>query len=170
MITRQFPLPLSSAFLSIILALLTLTLGHSLTLLSKQPYFHRHVRRFIADYGMPLAVIACSGLAYWGRFHTAIDVEGATLPVQRAFQPAGGRQWLVRFWTLEGKWVGVAFPFGFVLFVVSLGKRNSVFFIFRMIDLLLRLLALCVRSQRIFSDSSRVKLSPKKATWISLGL
>ncbi|CED82769.1 anion exchanging protein [Phaffia rhodozyma] len=123
-ITRQFPLPLSSSFLSIILAILTLVVGHVFNLVSTQPYFHRHVRRFIADYGMPISVVACSGLAYWGRFHVGIDVEETRLPFQPAFMPAEGRQWLVRFWSLEGKWVGVSFPFGFVLFVLFAFDHN----------------------------------------------
>lgn len=47
-------------------------------------------------------------MAYWGRFNTA---NPTTLPVGGAFQPAGGRQWLVRFWELDGKYVGIAFPY-----------------------------------------------------------
>lgn len=76
------------------------------------------MRRFIADYGMPIAVVACSALAYWGRFHESINVDDARLPISGAFSPAGGRDWLVPFWQLPGRWVGIAFPFGFVLFVV----------------------------------------------------
>jgi hypothetical protein len=61
---------------------------------------------------MPITVVATSAMAYWGRFNAANPV---TLPVAGAFQPAGGRQWLVRFWELEGKYVGIAFPYGFPL-------------------------------------------------------
>lgn len=124
-ITRQFAEPEASLFLGIILAILTLCVGHALTILSLQPYFHRHIRRFIADYGMPISVIACSGLAYWGRFHDAIDPEETRLPVQGAFGAANGRAWVVPFWQLEGKWVGVAFPFGLILFIVRFPSALS---------------------------------------------
>lgn len=88
---------------------------------SQSAYFHRHVRRFLADYGMPIALVASSGMAYWGRFNHA---NPTTLPVGKAFQPAGGRDWLVRFWQLDGKWVGIAFPFGFALWVLFFFDHN----------------------------------------------
>jgi hypothetical protein len=48
-----------------------------------------------------------------------------TLPVTRAsFEPANGRYWLVRFWQLEGKWVGTALPFGFILFILFYFDAN----------------------------------------------
>jgi hypothetical protein len=48
-----------------------------------------------------------------------------TLPVTIAnFQAANERSWLVRFWQLEGKWVGIAFPFGFVLFILFYFDAN----------------------------------------------
>lgn len=49
-------------------------------------------------------------MAFWGRFNAA---NPATLPVAGAFQPAGGRGWLVRFWELDGKYIGIAFPYDF---------------------------------------------------------
>lgn len=84
-------------------------------------FFHRHVRRFFADYGMPISLIATSGVAYWGAFKLA-DPE--TLPIGPAFQPAGGREWLVRFWQLDGKWVGTAFPFGIILWILFFFDHN----------------------------------------------
>jgi hypothetical protein len=56
---------------------------------------------------MPITVIATSGLAYWGMLRHA---HTETLPNAGAFEAVGGRSWLVPFWELEGKWVGVAFP------------------------------------------------------------
>lgn len=47
------------------------------------------------------------------------------LPVTRAsFQAANGRPWLVEFWQLEGRWVGIAFPFGLVLFILFYFDHN----------------------------------------------
>lgn len=89
--------------------------------LSEATYFHRHVRRFFADYGMPISLVATSGMAYWGRFSIS---KPTTLPVGAAFQAAGGREWLVRFWQLDGKWVGIAFPFGMILWVLFFFDHN----------------------------------------------
>ncbi|KAG8739676.1 hypothetical protein FRC10_005272 [Ceratobasidium sp. 414] len=111
----------SSVFVSVILALAMLVLGHLFGMLARSDLGHRLGRRFCADYGMPISVIACSGLAYWGRFNLANPL---TLPTSGAFEPAGGRAWLVKFWELDGKWVGIAFPFGFVLFILFYFDHN----------------------------------------------
>lgn len=89
--------------------------------LSQKTFFHRHVRRFLADYGMPISLIATSGMAYWGRFNST---NPETLPISGAFQPANGRAWLVPFWQLEGKWVGIALPFGIVLWILFFFDHN----------------------------------------------
>ncbi|KAG6837608.1 hypothetical protein H0H93_006129 [Arthromyces matolae] len=60
-------------------------------------------------------------MAYWGRFNAS---NPATLPVGRAFQPAGDREWLVKFWQLDGKWVGIALPFGIVLWILFFFDHN----------------------------------------------
>lgn len=120
-ITRQFSNTIDGAFVAIILALVMLVTSFLFQALSKTAYFHRIVRRFFADYGMPLSLLATSGLAYWGRFHTA---HPTTLPVTGAFQPANGRAWLVKFWELDGKWVGIALPFGIVLWILFFFDHN----------------------------------------------
>ncbi|RPD56146.1 anion exchanging protein [Lentinus tigrinus ALCF2SS1-7] len=136
-ITRQFPnddgstpptslsesssSTLGGAFVGIILALLMTVTAFLSRTLSQSAYFHRHVRRFFADYGMPIALVASSAMAYWGRFNSA---NPTTLPTGHAFMPAGDRPWLVRFWELDGKWVGIAFPFGFALWVLFFFDHN----------------------------------------------
>ncbi|KAI0761997.1 anion exchanging protein [Trametes elegans] len=136
-ITRQFPsdgsathptsssdsstATLDGAFVGIILALLMTVTSFLFRTLSQSAYFHRHVRRFFADYGMPISLVASSAMAYWGRFNSA---NPTTLPTGHAFMPAGDRPWLVRFWELEGKWVGIAFPFGFALWVLFFFDHN----------------------------------------------
>lgn len=122
--TRQFDKSTSTppgAYVSIILSLLMLVTAFLFKNISRSALFHRHVRRFCADYGMPLALIASSAIAYWGRFHTA---RPQTLPVGAAFKPANGRSWLVHFWQLEGKWVALALPFGFILWVLFFFDHN----------------------------------------------
>lgn len=109
------------ALLAIVLALLMLTASFLFQSLSQTTLFHRHVRRFFADYGMPISLVAASGVAYWGRFsHAGTE----TLPVGKAFMPANDRPWLVKFWELDGMWVGVAFPFGLVLWVLFFFDHN----------------------------------------------
>ncbi|KAH7322128.1 HCO3 transporter family-domain-containing protein [Rhizoctonia solani] len=121
-ITRQLPLvESSSVFVSIILALTMLVTGHLFGILSRSDIGHRFMRRFFADYGMPISVVACTALAYWGKFNIANPL---TLPTSGAFSPAGGRPWLVKFWELDGIWVGIAFPFGFVLFILFYFDHN----------------------------------------------
>lgn len=122
-ITRQF-VPSNNpegVLVSIILALLMLATSFLFNSLSRTPYFHRQVRRFFADYGMPISLVAASGMAYWGRFNATNPL---TLPVGGAFKAAGGRDWLVRFWQLEGKWVGIALPFGLVLWILFFFDHN----------------------------------------------
>jgi hypothetical protein len=89
--------------------------------LSQTPYFHRHIRRFFSDYGMPISLVAASAMAYWGRFNVTNPL---TLPIFGTFQAAGGRQWIVRFWEMEGKWVGVALPFGIILWILFFFDHN----------------------------------------------
>jgi hypothetical protein len=109
------------ALVSVILALLMLATSFLFQSLSRKSYFHRHVRRFLADYGMPISLITSSAMAYWGRFSASNPI---TLPVGRAFKAAGGREWLVRFWQLDGKWVGIAMPFGLVLWILFFFDHN----------------------------------------------
>ncbi|KAJ7465303.1 HCO3 transporter family-domain-containing protein [Mycena latifolia] len=106
---------------SIILALLMLVTSFLFQYLAGQNFFHRHARRFLADYGMPISLVASSGMGYWGRFNAT---NPTTLPVGGAFEAAGGRDWLVKFWELDGKWVGIAFPFGFILWVLFFFDHN----------------------------------------------
>ncbi|KAE8541266.1 hypothetical protein D1P53_002623 [Cryptococcus gattii VGV] len=125
-VTRQFrQTSTTSAFLGIILALITLVLPHYFNALARSGYVNKQFRRFCADYGMPITIIAITGLAYWGRFDQYVLEDGMTLPTTTSsFKPAGDRTWLVRFWQLEGKWVGVAFPFGLVLFILFYFDAN----------------------------------------------
>ncbi|KAG2010109.1 anion exchange family protein [Coprinopsis cinerea AmutBmut pab1-1] len=125
-LTRQFPSDAADpseqgALVSIILALLMVFCSFSFQVVSKAPLFHRHVRRFLEDYGMPISLVAASAMAYWGRFNFA---NPTTLPVGRAFMPAADREWLVKFWQLEGKWVGIALPFGIILWILFFFDHN----------------------------------------------
>ncbi|TYJ55250.1 hypothetical protein B9479_004080 [Cryptococcus floricola] len=98
---------------------------HYFNAVARSGYVNKHFRRFCSDYGMPITIIAMTGLAYWGRFDQYVLESDMTLPTTASsFQPAGDRPWLVRFWQLEGKWVGIAFPFGLVLFILFYFDAN----------------------------------------------
>ncbi|KAI6024253.1 HCO3 transporter family-domain-containing protein [Pisolithus marmoratus] len=120
-ITRQFTGGFVSAAVGIILAILMVVTSFIFQSLSQRPYFHRIIRQFFADYGMPISLVATSAMAYWGRLHSA---NAITLPVGGAFQAANGRSWLVKFWELDGKWVGIALPFGIVLWILFFFDHN----------------------------------------------
>ena len=82
-----------------------------------------HVFSRVYLHTSPILYRASTGLAYWGRFN-ASNPETLPIPLLGAFQPAGGRAWLVKFWELPSKWVGIAFPFGFVLWVLFFFDHN----------------------------------------------
>ncbi|KAG2144190.1 HCO3 transporter family-domain-containing protein [Suillus bovinus] len=120
-ITRQFSGDFEGALVGITLALLMLVTSFLFQCLSETTLFHRHIRRFFSDYGMPISLIAVSSMAYWGRFNAS---NPSTLPVGGAFQAANGRAWLVKFWELDGKWVGIALPFGIILWILFFFDHN----------------------------------------------
>ena len=126
------------------LAIVTLVLPHYANALARSGLIHKQFRRFCSDYGMPITIIAATGLAYWGRFdasacfiysqypvwlislaHRYALEPDMTLPTTlQNFVPANGRSWVVKFWHLEAKYVGIAFPFGFVLFILFYFDAN----------------------------------------------
>lgn len=54
-----------------------------------------------------------------------VNEPDMTLPVTRkTWATASGRDWLVPFWKLEGKYVGIAMPFGLVLFILFYFDAN----------------------------------------------
>ena len=68
-ITRQLaqstgPADAAGPLVSIIVALLMLVTAFLFQSLSQKTFFDRHVRRFLADYGMPISLVASSGVAY----------------------------------------------------------------------------------------------------------
>ncbi|KAL1408759.1 hypothetical protein Q8F55_005572 [Vanrija albida] len=125
-VTRQFHQSSTpAAFLGLILALVTLAVPHYFTALAGSGYINKHFRRFCSDYGMPITIVAATGLAYWGRFNPYVNEATMTLPTTNAsFQAANDRPWLVRFWHLDGKYVGLALPFGIILFILFYFDAN----------------------------------------------
>ncbi|KAG8770187.1 hypothetical protein FRC16_006429, partial [Serendipita sp. 398] len=111
-----------AAYASIILSLLVVIVAQLFNVAANSRLFHRHARRFLSDYGLPISVVVVSGCAYWGRFNVS---HPATLPIGHSFEPVGGRSWLVPFWEMhEVKWIFIALPFGFALFVLFAFDRQ----------------------------------------------
>lgn len=134
---------------------------------------------------MPITIIAVTGLAYWGRFDQYVFLllmtsscpylpkgthcryileDGMTLPTTTSsFKPAGDRTWLVRFWQLEGKWVGVAFPFGLVLFILFYFDANV------SVSVVVLLYTVLIYDTLVI-DCTRCRISPEETCGIPLGL
>lgn len=125
-VTRQFGQSSTpSAFLGIILALVTLITPHYFNAIARSGYISRGFRRFCSDYGMPITIVAATGLAYWGAFDAYVLEANMTLPVDTtSFQAINGRSWLIRWWNLPGKYVGIAMPFGIVLWILFYFDSN----------------------------------------------
>jgi hypothetical protein len=48
-----------------------------------------------------------------------------TLPTTTgSFMAINDRPWLVRFWELDAYWIGIAFPFGLILFILFYFDHN----------------------------------------------
>ncbi|KIJ19397.1 hypothetical protein PAXINDRAFT_166591, partial [Paxillus involutus ATCC 200175] len=82
---------IDGASVAIILTLVMLITSFLFQALSKKTCFHSIIRRCFADYGMPISLVAASGMAYWGRFNSANSV---TSPVGAALQATNYRAWL----------------------------------------------------------------------------
>ncbi|KAF9887362.1 hypothetical protein FE257_010217 [Aspergillus nanangensis] len=111
----------TSAYLSIVVALLTFMSGWICLQTSRGTLFQRHIRKVIEDYGTPLTIVFFSGFVHLG-FMREIHLE--TLPISRAFFPTLDRPWLVRFWEISVGDVFLAFPFAMLLTILLFFDHN----------------------------------------------
>ncbi|KAF9895157.1 hypothetical protein FE257_000059 [Aspergillus nanangensis] len=111
----------TSAYLSIMVALLVLMSGWVCGEIGKSSLFHRWVRKFIEDYGTPLTIVFFTGFVHYGRMR---DVEVATLPISKAFFPTADRAWVVKFWELEVGDIFLAIPFALLLTILFYFDHN----------------------------------------------
>ncbi|KDQ11348.1 hypothetical protein BOTBODRAFT_114602 [Botryobasidium botryosum FD-172 SS1] len=113
---------IDATLLSVVLAVTMFSLSWVFKLTAQSKLFHPLVRRMIADYGMMVAFVACSALPHWGRLR---GVHLETLPTTGvAFTPQGGRNWIVPFWDVPAKWVGIAIPFAILLTILFYFDHN----------------------------------------------
>jgi len=112
----------TSAYLSIIVALLVLMSGWICGELGSSSLFQRYVRKFLEDYGTPLTIVFFTGFVHIGHMR---DVNVATLPTGKAFYPTMERGWLVRFWDIDVGDVFLAIPFAVLLTILFYFDHNG---------------------------------------------
>lgn len=111
----------ASPYLSIMVALLVFGFAYLCGIIGESPLLHRHVRKFIDDYGTPLTIIFFTGFVYIGHMH---DVSLERLPVSKAFFPTSDRSWFVNFWDVSAAEVFLALPFGLLLTILFWFDHN----------------------------------------------
>jgi hypothetical protein len=126
-LTRQWEAGDTSAYLSIMISLLVFMAAYVCGAIGEGTLFHRHIRKFIEDYGTPLTVIFFTGFAYIGKMR---DVDLLTLPTSRAFSPTKDRGWLIHFWNIDVSDVFLAIPFAILLTILFYFDHNGKFPVF----------------------------------------
>ncbi|KAJ5795550.1 uncharacterized protein N7518_004090 [Penicillium psychrosexuale] len=111
----------TSAYLSIMVALLVLMCAWICGELGNGHLFKRFIRKFLEDYGTPLTIIFFTGFVYIGKMR---DVDVATLPTSKAFFPTSDRSWLVRFWDISVGDIFLAIPFALLLTILFYFDHN----------------------------------------------
>ncbi|KAI9044373.1 anion exchange family protein [Aspergillus affinis] len=111
----------TSAYLSIMVALLVLMSGWICGELGNSSLFQRYVRKFLEDYGTPLTIIFFTGFVHIGHMRS---VDVATLPTSKAFFPTADRGWLVHFWDISVGDIFLAIPFALLLTILFYFDHN----------------------------------------------
>jgi hypothetical protein len=122
-LTRQWGLvgP-TSAYFSVMIALLVLGFAYGCGIIGESTLFHRHFRKFIEDYGTPLTIIFFTGFAYFPGHNSSVDVT--SLPVSKAFFPTRDRSWFVNPGDLSVGDIFLALPFGLLLTILFWFDHN----------------------------------------------
>ncbi|GME24005.1 hypothetical protein GTA08_BOTSDO13907 [Neofusicoccum parvum] len=120
-LTRQWEAGDTSAYLSIMIALLVLMVAYIGGIIGNSNLFHRYVRKFIEDYATPLTVIFFTGFVHIGKMR---GVELLKLPTSKAFFPTTDRGWLIHFWDIDVGDVFLAIPFAILLTILFYFDHN----------------------------------------------
>jgi boron transporter len=123
-LTRRWRAGDTSAYLSIVVSLPVLAVAYLCGVVGESSLFHRHVRKFIEDYGTPLTVVSFMGFVHFGKME---DVELPTLPTNKTFSPTADRDWLVDFWKLPAGDIFLAPPFALLLTILFYFDYNGKF-------------------------------------------
>ncbi|KAI1966822.1 hypothetical protein LOZ58_000311 [Ophidiomyces ophidiicola] len=111
----------TSAYLSIMVALLVLMISFICGWIGNSHLFKRPIRKFIEDYGTPLTIVFFTGFVHIGHMK---HVHVETLPTTRAFSPTSDRGWLVHFWDIDVSEVFLAIPFAVLLTILFYFDHN----------------------------------------------
>ena len=122
-LTRQWDLADdTSAYLSIMVALLVLMAAYLCEVIGHSHLFQLYIRKFIEDYGTPLTIVFFTGFVHIGRTRS-VDLQ--TLPTSRAFYPTQDRGWFVHFWEIDVGDVFIAIPFAVLLTILFYFDHNG---------------------------------------------
>ncbi|KAK5086466.1 hypothetical protein LTS08_004226 [Lithohypha guttulata] len=111
----------ASQYLSVTVALCVFGVAWLCGIIGGSPLLHRHVRKFVDDYGTPLTIIFFTGFVYFPHLR---EVSLERLPTSRAFFPTTDRPWFVNFWEVSAAEVFLALPFGFLLTILFWFDHN----------------------------------------------
>jgi boron transporter len=111
----------TSAYLSIMTALLVLMVGYGCGVIGRSNLFQRYFRKFIEDYGTPLTIIFFTGFVHIGHMH---NVSVSTLPTSKSFHPTQDRPWIIHFWDLSVGDIFLAIPFAVLLTILFYFDHN----------------------------------------------
>lgn len=120
-LTRQWEVNDTSAYLSIMVALLVTAVAYICGIIGQSSLLQRHVRKFIEDYGTPLTVVFFTGFVHIGKMS---GVELLKLPTSKAFFPTTDRGWFVHFWDISVGDVFLAIPFAVLLTILFWFDHN----------------------------------------------
>ena len=124
-LTRQFAVSSTSAYLCIMVSLLVFIVAYSCGILGESALFQVYVRKFIEDYGTPLTIIFFTGFVHIGKMRS---IEVQTLPTSIAFFPTADRPWLAPFWELNDMGnIGASFGFALILTTLFWFDHNGKF-------------------------------------------
>ncbi|RMJ23626.1 Anion exchange family protein [Aspergillus sp. HF37] len=113
---------LAAGYLSTTIAILFFLTIYALEWLGSSTVGWAGVRMIMADYAYVFATLFWVGFSHFpGNLK---DVEINYVPTSRAFYPTQPRPWLIPFWDLSVKWIFVAVPFGFLIFLLFYYDHN----------------------------------------------
>lgn len=150
----------TSAYLSIMVALLVLMAAWICGELGNSNLFQRFVRKFLEDYGTPLTIVFFTGFVHIGHMR---DVDVSTLPTSKSFFPTLDRPWLVHFWNIDVGDIFLAIPFALLLTILFYFDHNGMF---------IRLVFICLivdTPSSLVSHGPRHGVPSSEASWLPLG-
>ncbi|CAD6892438.1 unnamed protein product [Tilletia controversa] len=107
----------ATGWLSVTIAILFTVSVYLVTAIGKTRFLTLSVRRLFSAFAMAAGLLFWTGFSHFPDYSLRrIPVE--RLPITKSWFPTMDRSWFIDFWNIELKWVFVAAPLGFVLFVL----------------------------------------------------